>query len=77
MNAEEIKRLLTAKPFVPFRLHLSSGKHVDVMHPELAFVSKGTLYLGSPVSDPTIDVPDRVEFISMLHIVRLEPPVAA
>ena len=72
MDPEEIRILLRAEPFVPFRLELSNGKAVDIMHPELAFLTKGTLFLGRPVEDPTLDIPDRADAVSMLHVVKAE-----
>jgi hypothetical protein len=77
VNPQEIKRLLNATPFVPFRVHTSDGKHLDVKHPELALVSRMMLFVARPVADPREEVPDRVDSVSPLHIVQLEPLVAA
>lgn len=77
MNPEEINRMLRAMPFVPFRVHTSDGKHFDVKHPELALVSRMMLFVARPIADPTETVPDRIDSVSPLHVVRLEPLVAA
>lgn len=77
MNPEELKRALQTKPFVPFRVHTSDGKSLDVPHPEFALLSRRLLFVGEAVDDPTQDIPDRVNSVSMLHVVRLEPLVAA
>lgn len=69
--------MLDAEPFVPFRVHTSDGKHLDVPHPELAFLSRAMLFVGEGVADPMEDIPARVNSVSMLHVVRLEPLVAA
>ena len=72
-----MKRLLTRTPFVPFRVHTSDGKHLDVKHPEMAFLTRGLLMVGRPVPDPTKDIPERVDEVSLLHVVRTEPLVPA
>jgi hypothetical protein len=77
VNPQEIKRLLTRTPFVPFRIHTSDGKYLDVNHPEMAFLSRALLFVGRPVADPTQDIPERVDEVSLLHVVRTEPLVAA
>ena len=77
MNPEEIKRLLKATPFVLFRAHPSDGKHLDVKHPELAFLTRKMLLVGAGVADPAADIPDRANSVSMWHVVRIEPLVAA
>lgn len=40
MRAEELKALLDRRPFQPIRLQISSGEIVDVLHPEMAIVSR-------------------------------------
>ena len=77
VNPEELKKLLTRAPFIPFRVHTSDGKHLDINHPELAFLSRSLLFVGRPVADPTKDIPERVDEVSLLHVVRTEPLVAA
>ncbi len=69
--------MLNSEPFVPFRVHTSDGKQLDVPHPELAFLSRALLFVGEAVDDPTEDIPARVNSVSMLHVVRLEPLIAA
>lgn len=72
MNPLEIKKALRTVPFIPFRLHLSSGKDVDVLHPEMALLTAPTLHIAHPVEDPTEDIPDQADAVSLLHVVRLE-----
>lgn len=71
MTATEIDELLRARPFRPFRVHLSDGGHYDIPHPELAGLTRRTLvvFVG----------PFRRQFIAnemkicdLLHITRLE-----
>jgi hypothetical protein len=77
VNPEEIRNFLKATPFTPFRVHTSDGKHLDIVHPEMAMLTRMALVVGRPVADPTQDIPARADFVSPLHIVRLEPLVAA
>ena len=77
MNPEEIKRFLKATPFVPLRVHTTDSKHLGVKHPELAFLTRMMLLVGAGAADPTADIPDRANLVSMWHVVALEPLVAA
>ena len=77
MNPQEINQKLRASPFVPFRVHMSDGKHLDVNHPEMAMLTRMALLIARPVADPTEDIPARYDSISPLHVVRLEPLVPA
>ncbi len=77
MNPEEVRLLLRATPVVPFRVHTSDGKHFEINHPEMALLTRAILFVGRPVADPTEEFPERADSVSMLHVVRLEPLVAA
>ena len=77
MNPQEIKDKLHARPFVPFRIHTSDGKHMDVKHPEMAWLTKAAFLVAHPVKDPTRDIPYHYDSVSPLHIVGIEPLVAA
>lgn len=77
MNPQEIRDKLHASPFVPFRVHTSDGKHLDVKHPEMAWLTRAALLVAHPVADPTRDIPYHYDSVSPLHIVRIEPLVAA
>jgi hypothetical protein len=63
--------LLTAKPFKPFRLVLSSGQAYDVRHPEVAFLSRTSIYIGIDVADD--NVPADYKMCSLLHVTAVEP----
>lgn len=77
MDAEEIREKLRATPFVPFRVHTSDGKEMEIKHPEMGLLTKSLLIIGRPVVDPMEDFPDRADSISLWHVVRLEPLVPA
>jgi hypothetical protein len=77
VNPEEIRVKLHATPFVPFRIHMSDGKDLDVMHPEMAMLTRLALLIVRLVADPTRDIPYHYDSVSPLQIVRLEPLVPA
>jgi len=77
VNPKEIRQELHATPFVPFRVHTSDGKHLGVMHPEMTMLTRIALLIARPVADPTREIPAHYDSVSPLHIVHLEPLVAA
>jgi hypothetical protein len=69
MTSEDLRSELDRHPFVPFRLHLVSGKEVDVLGTNLAFMlQNAVLLLRSPDGrqDAGYDV------IALRNIERLE-----
>jgi hypothetical protein len=48
MTVESIRRVLDAKPFQPFNLHLADGRSISIDHPEfVAYTGAGrTLFVG-------------------------------
>ena len=72
MNRKDLLALLDAPDFEPFRIHLTGGKTFDVMHPDSAFV--GTTRLTLITTPPGSKHEEaRMDFIALLHIVRIEP----
>jgi hypothetical protein len=71
MRAEELARLIRRQPFQPIRLHLTTGQTYDIRHPEFIIVQRQCAEVGL---DPDLKtgVVDRVEYISLLHVVRIE-----
>lgn len=71
MKAEDIRELQHRQPFKPFRVYLSDGRTFDVKHPETIFVLRNALEIGF-TETTTSTIPDRVERLSLLHIVSIE-----
>ena len=71
MGAAELRALLRQQPFVPLRLHLTDGKSFDIRHPEMALLSRSTIMIGFE-REPGSGIADAFEFVSLLHIVRIE-----
>jgi hypothetical protein len=69
MRAEELAQLIRRKPFQPIRLHLTTGQTYDIRHPEFIIIQRQSAEVGV---DPDLKtgVVDRVEYISLLHVVR-------
>ncbi len=50
---------------------MSDGRTFDIRHPELALVTTHTVHLGVEPANPA-EVPDRVEYLSLRHVVSVE-----
>ena len=75
MTASEIRSELDRSPFIPFRLHLSSGKTVDVMNNGAAFLLRRSILVfhnPSRAEDPSYNVIDLrgIEMLEQLSIGR-------
>ena len=75
MTVQTFRDLLSAQPFQPFRITMSSGKAFEVRHPEMAFLSRTSLYVGVDVAED--GVPAEFRICSLLHITSVEPVGAA
>jgi len=72
MRQDELIEILEERPFVPLRLHLSSGRTHVIRHPEMAIVGSYIVAIGIPGSgDP--HRADRITHCSLDHIVEVEP----
>jgi hypothetical protein len=75
MTADAVFARLRRRPFVPFRLVLSSGTTYDVLQPEMLFVSKSgvTVAIYDQGQKPSPDeIPMRESLVSFLHIAATE-----
>ena len=75
MTADAVFARLRRRPFVPFRLILSSGTSYDILHPEMLFVSKSgvtvAIYDREQHAAPD-EIPARESLVSFLHIAATE-----
>jgi hypothetical protein len=71
MTMQETRALLDAKPFVPFRIHMTDGKSFEVQHPEFVWVFRNRLDIAI-LADATKGIVDHVERCFFLHVVRVE-----
>ncbi len=61
----ELKKLMNAKPFIPFTVVMSDGTHVTVKHPEMAWLTKHWLYV-------TTDGGETTEHLYLLYVKRIQ-----
>lgn len=61
----ELKKMLSARPFVPFTIVMSDGTHITVKHPENALLMKHWIYV-------TTDSGETAEHLYLLHVTRLQ-----
>jgi hypothetical protein len=71
MTLQIFRELLSARPFKPFRLVISSGQSYDVRHPETAFLTRTSLLVGTDIADD--GVPAEFKICSLLHVTAVEP----
>ena len=75
MTADAVFARLRRRPFVPFRMILSSGTAYDILHPEMLFVSKSgvTVAIYDKDQPPSPEeIPMRGSLVSFLHIAATE-----
>ncbi len=74
----DILNYLRAVPFRPIRIHMASGKSLDIRHPEMVRVGRNVLIIFTSVRDDP-DIFDRWETVSLMLIENIsftETPVA-
>lgn len=70
MTTQTFRDLLAERPFKPFRVVMSSGEAHEIRHPEMAFLSKTSLYVGIDAED---NIPADFRICSLLHVTTIEP----
>lgn len=70
MRPEELAELMERRPFQPFRVHLSDGRHHDIVDIGTAMVGNDTLVAG--VYDLGTRFP-RWRMLSLEQITEIEP----
>jgi hypothetical protein len=53
MTSEDVQQELDREPFVPLRLHLTSGQRIDIKYPSTAWVRQNTLLIVHPLAPHT------------------------
>jgi hypothetical protein len=71
MTLQTFRDLLSHKPFRPFRLVMSSGQAYEVRHPEMAWLTRNDLLVGTGSMDE--GVPAEFKICSLLHVTAVEP----
>jgi hypothetical protein len=76
MTPREILKVVRRKPFVPFRLTSTEGSTYEVRHPEFCLVSRDSVIIGLPTTDPD-SFAETTVIVDVAHVVKLEPIGAA
>jgi hypothetical protein len=71
VTLQDFQRLLSVRPFQPFRMITSSGERYEVRHPEMAFLLRTKIVLG--LDPDRSGVADDWTMISLLHVTAIEP----
>jgi hypothetical protein len=74
MTADDLRNLLKAKPFIPFRIYMTDGRLLDVRHPEFVRIDRrGRVAMVYESYDPESYTYDSYAQITLLHVTRTEP----
>jgi len=71
MTAEDLNQELERDPFVPLRLHLSSGQKIEIEYPNSAFVRQNTLLVVHRLA-PRSPMIGNYEVIALRLVERIE-----
>jgi hypothetical protein len=74
-NAEQIRAMLTAKEFKPFRVCLSDGASYEVTNHDMALVGRNSVEIG--VNPDPNGIAERFVRCAIIHISRIEDLQAA
>lgn len=73
MRADEFREFLIEQPFQPFRVTLTDGRTYDVVHPEMAMVTRSLVTIGIPGDgEGNSPIADRLTHVSLLHIMQID-----
>jgi len=71
-NVDNLRQLLNARPFVPFRLVLSDGGTIEIKSPELVWPSRQLAIIGFLDPEAKDVLIDRWTTVWYLHVTRAE-----
>ncbi len=71
MTSEDVLQELERDPYVPLRLHLSSGQKLDLRYPNSAFVRQNTLLVLERLAPNTVAI-GNYDVIALRLIERIE-----
>lgn len=69
MKPQDLRELIHAAPFKPFRLHLADGKDLAVPHPDFALVTADYVVVANELPG---GMPGAINLIPYPHITRVE-----
>ena len=69
-NAKQLKDLMDAQPFRPFKVHMTDGAIYDVPHHDAAFVTQNKIEIGLDLNKDGIA--RRSVHCAILHVTQVE-----
>ena len=72
MRPDAILELTRARPFEPFRVHLSDGVSYEIHHSDMAIVQRSKIIIGVPGPDGPDGPAERTVNCALVHITRTE-----
>jgi hypothetical protein len=73
MTASRVMNYVTAEPFRPFRINMTSGESLEIRHPEMVQIGRTTATVFTWMSDDENESKEREREISILLIESIEP----
>jgi hypothetical protein len=73
MRPADVLKELKRQPFVPLIIRLSNGREYLIRHPDLVFVGRTTLNIGTTAPDLPEGVHDHYDIVSLLHVAQIAP----
>ncbi len=70
MTLQTFREMLARRPFQPVKLILPSGQSYEIRHPEMAFLTRTDILIGTHLRD---GVPAEFKIVSLLHVTAIEP----
>jgi hypothetical protein len=71
MTVQTFREMLGRRPFQPVKLTLSSGQSYEIRHPEMAFLTRTSILIGTDIAEDGL--PQEFKIISLLHVASMEP----
>lgn len=72
LSYQKIGSYLTAEPFRPFRIQLTSGRTFEIRHPEMVSVGRTTMTIYTYLSDNEEQAKERQVEVSLLLTESIE-----
>jgi len=74
-NAENIRELLTARDFRPFKIHMSDGTSYEITNHDMALVGRNSVEIG--INPDQKGIAEKFVRCAIVHITRIEDLQAA
>jgi hypothetical protein len=71
MSADQLRALLNARPFLAFRVVMSSGQSYEIRHPEMALLTRNALVVAQP-SNGADNLPEYAAVCAVPHVASAE-----